>query len=1216
MKNIFTLFTLIVALWLTCTFSFAQPDFYLGDANVYAGSAVNVAPNIMFLFDVSDNMTKTGSAIDYEEVGTYIADYEALTDADGNHYESAYISDRVYVQLVAGTANDAKMTVSGTDDGYYVSYEPARIALIENGTWIGRLAKGEFDDKADLTYFTGDMACLMFELSKVALAEWEADHLYSVGDVIEGDSGGTTYKFACTQAGTSNATTEPSWDPDLLEISDGSVKWQPAQSALAVAASVLKMVAQELAGKVNLGVAVLDELNIGARIAQPLISTTTSANLSTFEAAMDELAALEISGNHWQVNEALWDVGTYYNGDTSEAFSSRTKGEVYPAAAQYWCQSNNIILVTSGMDSPLSKTAGAVEDLVTITASGTDDPDGTALDVAKHLYDNLAPSYLDSEGHAFHVKTHVIQLFSELQQLVETAYYGKGLYYSLSSAEELKAIIANLVLGLLEADSSFVAPVVPASPESRAYSGKRIFLGFFKPKNDELWYGNLKKFGLDSDNSITGFDSSDDLVLATDSNGYFLTDTDDNSVIRSFWGTEMDGGKVEFGGVGAVLKARTSARNIYTYTGTSTELTVLSNAFSVANIANISASTLALPIADDIDASDAEKVVEATNLIQFVHGYDVYGEDSSAKRSWIMGDIMHSKPVFLNYERYTFNDANEVDDDVNKGYVFVGANDGMLHAFKDVDGTEAWAFIPPDLLPNLQYLTDSDHHYYFVDNSPFLYVHDKDGDGNIETTGEDHDKAILICGMRRGGGTSTITSGSQGSYFALDVSVPASPKLLWQINSDTSDFAELGQTWSLARVTSMHVNGADKIVAIFAGGYDTNEDLRYGRNQNFPDGTDASTITSSASTGEGSDPSSGTAGAFSPRGRGIYIVEVATVTSTGEDAGDLNTTNSGDLIWKYTYGSTVTSDPLYKTDPSMTYSIPSEALLLDTDFDNYDDHLYVVDAGGRLWRFNVSDAENSDNWSGRIVFEANPTSDDDTDTGRKVFYKPTATLKGDDTFIYFGSGDREHALNTDVIDRLYVVRDRESEEALDDVPWPLSESDLVDVTENELQDDTVSVADKGNILDKLSGDYSDGTKTYYGWYIRLDETDHGGEKVLSSPKVFADIAFFTTYQPASTAPTDDPCVGKLGPGRLYAVKATTGEAAFNFDLSNDTRDEEGDPVVVKGKTDRAFGVKDGLPPEPLVMLDEQGDVTIKVETTDIDPELRIDPIYNIYWMKW
>ena len=332
------------------------------------------------------------------------------------------------------------------------------------------------------------------------------------------------------------------------------------------------------------------------------------------------------------------------------------------------------------------------------------------------------------------------------------------------------------------------------------------------------------------------------------------------------------------------------------------------------------------------------------------------------------------------------------------------------------------------------------------------------------------------------------------------------------------------------------------------------------------------------------------------------------------------------MIWKYTYGDTEASDSAdsstWQTDDDMTYCIPSEPLLLDTNFDNHTDHIYIVDAGGRLWRFNVADGEKSKNWSGRIIFEANNDTANGTDVGRKVFYKPTATINGLDTVLYFGSDDREHALNTNVIDRLYAVRDRESEEGLSPVPWPLNESNLVDITEDELQDDTVSDTDKAAIRAQLTGDYSDGTNTYYGWFIKLDETDddgnptHAGEKVLSSPKVFANVAFFTTYQPASTADNDDPCVGQLGPGRLYAVNAVTGEAAFNFDTSNDTTDADGNPVEVKEKSDRVLEVKHGLPPEPLIQVDEEGDVSVKIETMDVDPELKIDPLYNLYWMKW
>jgi Tfp pilus tip-associated adhesin PilY1 len=44
-----------------------------------------------------------------------------------------------------------------------------------------------------------------------------------------------------------------------------------------------------------------------------------------------------------------------------------------------------------------------------------------------------------------------------------------------------------------------------------------------------------------------------------------------------------------------------------------------------------------------------------------------------------------------------------------QGMVYVGANDGMLHAFRSDTGAESWAYIPSMLLPSLYKLADKNH---------------------------------------------------------------------------------------------------------------------------------------------------------------------------------------------------------------------------------------------------------------------------------------------------------------------------------------------------------------------------------------------------------------------------------------------------------------------------------------------------------------------------
>ena len=55
-------------------------------------------------------------------------------------------------------------------------------------------------------------------------------------------------------------------------------------------------------------------------------------------------------------------------------------------------------------------------------------------------------------------------------------------------------------------------------------------------------------------------------------------------------------------------------------------------------------------------------------------------------RNSILGDIIHSRPYYVN--------------DATNPRVYVGANDGMLHAFDAVTGREVFAYIPSMLIPD------------------------------------------------------------------------------------------------------------------------------------------------------------------------------------------------------------------------------------------------------------------------------------------------------------------------------------------------------------------------------------------------------------------------------------------------------------------------------------------------------------------------------------
>jgi type IV pilus assembly protein PilY1 len=306
----------------------------------------------------------------------------------------------------------------------------------------------------------------------------------------------------------------------------------------------------------------------------------------------------------------------------------------------------------------------------------------------------------------------------------------------------------------------------------------------------------------------------------------------------------------------------------------------------------------------------------------------------------------------------------------------------------------------------------------------------------------------------------------------------------------------------------------------------------------------------------------------------VYVVEVATL-----DAAGVPSASSGTKVWGFSYGAALTTT----TDPAMTFSVPSSVSVLDRDNDGYTDRFYVGDTGGNMWRFDIADPAPT-NWKGRKIFSSNPGLGGASDVGRKIFYKPSLTLEVGYEALFFGTGDREHPLNTAVLDRLYSVKDKSDATVVTET----GTSSLVDVTTNTLQETSLQTNIDGILLQ---------LDTKYGWYIQLDA--NLGEKVLAPALVFRE-AYFTTYTPdASAAP--DPCQpGNLGVARVYILKPKTGEAAFNFDLANDStfgssnyRAKTSDGTVLK-RIDRVGTIRSGIPSGVVLVINPSGDVTALV----------------------
>src|SRR5207247_5419807 len=130
-------------------------------------------------------------------------------------------------------------------------------------------------------------------------------------------------------------------------------------------------------------------------------------------------------------------------------------------------------------------------------------------------------------------------------------------------------------------------------------------------------------------------------------------------------------------------------------------------------------------------------------------------------------------------------------------------NDGMLHAFRESDGAELWAFIPPDLLDNLHTMVSkAGDHLFYVDASPIAV------DIKVGSTW----KTIVVFGLRRGG----------NYYYALDITDTTNPQWMWSFTD-----SKMGETWSEPAIGKVNIGGTAKYAAFVGGGYDTgtNNDL-------------------------------------------------------------------------------------------------------------------------------------------------------------------------------------------------------------------------------------------------------------------------------------------------------------------------------------------------------------------------------------------------------
>ncbi len=155
-------------------------------------------------------------------------------------------------------------------------------------------------------------------------------------------------------------------------------------------------------------------------------------------------------------------------------------------------------------------------------------------------------------------------------------------------------------------------------------------------------------------------------------------------------------------------------------------------------------------------------------------------------REHLLGAAIHASPLYVGPPPFRYADDNygefrELIASERKRMVYLATNDGMLHAFDADTGAERWAFFPSAVLPSLWRLADSQW------ESDFRYLHDGTpvaGDicplAPAGTCAANQWRTILIGALGAGG----------RAYYALDITQPEQPALLWQF--DVGRDADLG----------------------------------------------------------------------------------------------------------------------------------------------------------------------------------------------------------------------------------------------------------------------------------------------------------------------------------------------------------------------------------------------------------------------------------------
>ncbi len=746
--------------------------------------------------------------------------------------------------------------------------------------------------------------------------------------------------------------------------------------------------------------------------------------------------------------------------------------------------------------------------------------------------------------------------------LAETAGRGGGQYFPAASAQALQNALQRVFSEILAVDASFTSPSIAANSFDRTQTLDSVYYSMFLPSDRPRWSGNLKKLKILASGKVvdargaSGIDSSGNIAETACS---FWTQAATCTLASS----GGDGNSVEEGGAAESLVAQTMRRVLVEPASGSGALVPLSQSALEARAGGSAALLAQLGVGAD----------ELTDTLAWISGQDVDDEDgdgvTAETRTDLMGDPLHSKPLAIHYGQ-------------DKGVrIVMGTNGGVLHMFRDGGDTisESWSFRPHRFLGEQSTLRSNPrtggHSVYGVDGSPVAFVDDSNGDGEIDAAGGE--RVWVFFGLRRGG----------RAYYALDLSNPDEPSLMWTRTAADSGMSLLGQSWSEPVITRIpdHPLGntsaaAARPVLIIGGGYDTNKDLE-------------------------------SVGSPDNLGRVVFVLDA----------------QSGELVHRFSAEGGETAH----TQVGFSDSIPGRVAILDGNGDGLTDRLYAADTGGNIWRMDLPGVRSSRPWTGfKFAQLGGATQADDRRFHHEVAVAQTKillkesltdTLEGQSVTrvvtterpydaVVIGSGNRAHPNAVGTQDGLFVLRDLNlypqsfdgrAEPGHSEVPEAITWSQLFDVSA-----DPIGQADGAE--ERLAQELLAGSKQ--GWRVSLGQN----EKALAAATILNGNAYFTTFVPGNQNQADS-CLS-AGQGRLYVLDLHLGLNRYRHRyLSLGARLPDTPQVVVPPPAD---GTDPNWNPKVFLVgvgqgfsLDEEG-VSLS-DSGSGDPDKVLAPRYLYYY---